>query len=179
MRDENRDTRLLDAVLHLETGARNFDSLVRISGLPGKKARIALNKLVQEYKRGEHGVELVEKGGEYLFVPKQDLSDQLKDRYGKRNQNLSKAALETMAIVAYSQPVTRMEVEALRGVGADGMIRLLLERGLIKSIGKKDSPGRPVQYGTTREFLKRFDLNSISELPKLDDIDRERFEAHE
>lgn len=179
MGNENREMRLLDAVLHLESGSRNFEALVRISGLPGNNVRTALKDLVQEYQRGEHGVELVEKGGEYLFVPKQEFLEQLKDRYGRRNQGLSKAALETLAIVAYSQPVTRMEVEALRGVGADGMIRLLLERGLIKTIGRKESPGRPVQYGTTREFLKRFDLNSISALPKLDEVDRERFETHE
>jgi segregation and condensation protein B len=84
--------------------------------------------------------------------------------------------METLAIVAYSQPVTRAEIEKIRGVSADNMIRLLLEKGFVKEAGKKDIPGRPVMYGTTKEFLKQFHLNSISELPKLADGDRERFE---
>jgi segregation and condensation protein B len=87
--------------------------------------------------------------------------------------------METLAIVAYSQPVTRAEVEAIRGVQADNMIRLLLEKTLIKEMGKKDVPGKPVQYGTTKEFLKIFRLGSIADLPKLDESEAERFELKE
>jgi len=94
----------------------------------------------------------------------------------KKNENrLSRAALETLSIVAYSQPVTRTEVEAIRGVSADGMVRFLLERDLIKEVGKKEAPGRPVQYGTTKEFLKYFRLSSIADLPRLDELERDRF----
>ena len=86
------------------------------------------------------------------------------------------SAMETLAIIAYSQPITRAEVEQLRGVGVDNMIRLLLERNLIKEVGKKEVPGRPTLFGTTKEFLKLFHLNSISDLPKLDEDDEQRFE---
>ena len=101
----------------------------------------------------------------------------LKERYGKKNEGkLSRAAMETLSIIAYSQPITRGEIEAIRGVSADNMIRLLAERNLIKEVGKKDIPGKPSQYGTTKDFLKFFRLNSIADLPKLDETESERFE---
>ena len=84
--------------------------------------------------------------------------------------------METLSIIAYSQPITRSEIEQIRGVSADNMIRLLLDRELIKEVGKKDVPGKPVQYGTTKEFLKFFRLNTIADLPKLDETESERFE---
>lgn len=83
--------------------------------------------------------------------------------------------METLSIIAYSQPITRGEIESLRGVSADNMIRQLLERNLIKEVGRKDAPGRPSQFGTTREFLQHFGLESIADLPKLDEIEQERF----
>jgi segregation and condensation protein B len=84
--------------------------------------------------------------------------------------------METLSIIAYSQPITRAEIEAIRGVSADNMVRLLMERNLIRETGKKDVPGKPIQYGTTKEFLKFFRLNSIADLPKLDETESERFE---
>ena len=84
--------------------------------------------------------------------------------------------MEVLAIIAYKQPVTRAEIEAIRGVGVDNMVRLLIERNLIKEVGKKDAPGRPTLFGTTKEFLKLFRLNSIAELPKLEEDEEERFE---
>ena len=84
--------------------------------------------------------------------------------------------MEVLSIIAYKQPVTRAEIEAIRGVPPDNMIRLLQERQLIKEVGRKDGPGRPVQFGTTKDFLKFFGLNSIAELPQLDEKESERFE---
>ncbi|MDE6068377.1 MAG: SMC-Scp complex subunit ScpB, partial [Treponemataceae bacterium] len=101
----------------------------------------------------------------------------LKERYGSKSEGrLSRSAMETLSIIAYSQPITRAEIEEIRGVSADNMIRLLLERNLIKEAGKKDVPGKPVQFGTTKEFLKFFRLNSIADLPRLDEEEAERFE---
>ena len=108
---------------------------------------------------------------------KKDNWEVLKDQYGsKREGKLSKSAMETLAIIAYSQPITRAEIESIRGVGVDNMIRVLLERNLIKEVGKKETPGRPTLFGTTKEFLKLFRVNSISKLPELDEDDEERFE---
>lgn len=114
------------------------------------------------------------------MAPKQDLWSSLKDHYGKKKDSkLSKAALETLSIIAYSQPITRAEIEGIRGVGADNMIRFLLDKELIKEVGKKDAPGKPIQYGTTKEFLKYFRLESIADLPRLDELEHERFEREE
>ncbi len=115
--------------------------------------------------------------GGIQLAPKEELWDFLKTRYGKRNENrLSRAALETLSIIAYSQPITRGEIENIRGVSSANMVRQLQDRGLVKPVGKKDVPGKPLQYGTSREFLKTFRLRSISELPKLDELNQDRFE---
>jgi segregation and condensation protein B len=86
--------------------------------------------------------------------------------------------METLSIIAYSQPITRSEIESIRGVSADNMIRLLVEKDLIREIGKKEVPGHPVQFGTTKEFLRFFRLESIADLPKLDDNEADRFELN-
>jgi segregation and condensation protein B len=102
----------------------------------------------------------------------------LRSCYGKRvDRRLSRAALETLSIVAYSQPITRREIDNIRGVASDTIIRLLREREYIKVVGRKDVPGHPCLYGTSRKFLFEFNLSSISALPKLSDIDRLRFET--
>jgi segregation and condensation protein B len=151
-------------------------TLCRITDLPKDAVDAALAALRETYSRTEHGIELLMLGGGYMFAPKKELWEYLKGRYGRKNDSrLSRAALETLSIIAYSQPITRGEIENLRGVAADNMIRLLLARNLIRETGKKDAPGKPAQYGTTKEFLKLFRLASIADLPKLEEEDRERF----
>ncbi|TFG81995.1 MAG: SMC-Scp complex subunit ScpB [Spirochaetales bacterium] len=168
---------LLQAILFLESEPMDEGALSRISGLGKDVTEAALEHLKDVLAGPCHGLELTRMGGGWMLAPKQDLWAMLKDRYGRKNeQKISRAAMETLSIVAYSQPVTRAEVESIRGVAADNMIRFLLEKEFIKEVGKKDSPGKPIQYGTTREFLKFFRLSSIAELPKLDELDRERFE---
>jgi segregation and condensation protein B len=141
----------------------------------------ALEALEERYAREDSGVELSRIGGGVMISPKREYWDTLRDRYGKRNESrLSRAALETLSIIAYSQPITKSEIEAIRGVTqADTMIRLLVEKGLIRELGKKDAPGKPVQFGTTGEFLKLFRLESIADLPKLDESETDRFELGE
>lgn len=170
------ETALIEAILHLEVEPVDLATLQRTSKLSKEVVIEALSILRQIYSAEQHGLELVEIADGFTLAPKQALAPALRDRYGKKNDaRLSRAAMETLSIVAYSQPVTRGEVENLRGVNADGMIRLLLSRNLIKEVGRKDAPGRPVQYGTTRDFLKLFRLASISDLPRLDEADQQRF----
>ena len=173
-----KETALVEAILFLEGEPLEVPALSRISGLSREVIVKALEKLKERYASPDSGLELSGAGGGYTISPKMDYWDSLKERYGKKNENrLSRAAMETLSIIAYSQPVTRTEVEATRGVKcADNIFRLLLEKDLIKEIGKKDVPGKPVQYGTTREFLKIFRLDSIADLPKLDESEAERFE---
>jgi segregation and condensation protein B len=173
----SKDAALVEAVLLLESDPVELRKLSVITSLSHEAVQEAISQLRAALEGDGHGLEIVEIGGGYAFAPRKDLWDQLRERYGKSAENrLSKAALETIAIIAYSQPITRAEIESIRGVAADGMIKLLLSRNFIREVGKKDVLGKPVQYGTTREFLKAFRLNTISDLPKLDGLERERFE---
>jgi segregation and condensation protein B len=168
---------LVEAVLFLENEPVEPAMLRRITGLNRDQLLEAIEELRSRYADEAHGLEIVELGGGYTFFVKQKLWELLKPRYGKRSEGkLSRAALETLSIIAYSQPATRQEIESIRGVSADAMIKLLASKNLIREVGKKQVPGRPVQYGTTKEFLKTFRLASIADLPKLDELDAEKFE---
>jgi segregation and condensation protein B len=172
-----KEAALLEAILYLETDPLDEAGLARISGLPREMVLSALEALENRYAQEESGVELSRIGGGIVIAPKKEYWNALRERYGRKNESrLSRAAMETLSIIAYSQPITRSEVEAIRGVQADTMIRLLLERELIREVGKKDVPGKPVQYGTTKTFLKLFRLESIADLPKLHNQEAERFE---
>lgn len=175
----DRETAIIEAILFLEGDPVETKQLVKFSNLSQEVVEHSLDQLRQRYAGEDSGLELVEVGGGWQLVPKAELWEFLKERYGKRNDSkLSRAALETLSIIAYSQPITRSEIENIRGVSADGMIKLLQSRQLVKPVGKKDVPGKPVQYGTTREFLKLFRLKSISDLPRLDDLNKDRFELN-
>jgi segregation and condensation protein B len=172
-----KEAALLEAIFYLESEPLGVESLVKISKLSQHVVEISIEKLQKKYEAENSGIELTQIGGGWVITPKKDLWDFLKDRYGKKNEGkLSKSAIETLSIIAYSQPVTRSEIESIRGVAADNMIRLLRDRGLIKEVGHKDVPGKPVQFGTTKEFLMFFHLNSITDLPELDETESERFE---
>ncbi|MDR1566782.1 MAG: SMC-Scp complex subunit ScpB [Treponema sp.] len=172
-----KETALIEAILYLESDPLDEAAFSRISGLSRDAVDKALENLKVRYSAEDSGVEMVRIGGGIMLSPKKEYWDSLKERYGKKNEaRLSRAAMETLAIIAYNQPTTRAEVESLRGVQADTMIHLLLERNLIREMGKKDVPGKPIQYGTTKDFLRLFRLDSIADLPKLDESEAERFE---
>jgi segregation and condensation protein B len=173
----DKETALVEAVLYMETSPVTAEAIAKITGLPDNIVSLALSEIGARCKAESSGIELLETTAGFLFSPKEEHWDVLREHYGKKNhQKLSKAAIETLSIIAYTQPVTRAEIEQIRGVSADNMIRLLLERSLIREAGKKDVPGKPVQYGTTKEFLDLFHLASIADLPHLDEQDVEKFE---
>ena len=173
-----KETALVEAILYLESDPIDEGGIARISGLSKEIVKLALDNLSERYASVKDcGIELSQIGGGIMITAKRVYWENLKERYGKKSEGkISRAAMETLAIVAYSQPITRAEIEKIRGVSADNMIRLLLEKGLIREAGKKDIPGKPVTYGTSKEFLKLFRLNSIADLPKLGEGDIEKFE---
>jgi segregation and condensation protein B len=172
-----KETALIEAILFLESDPIDEGAIARISGFSKDIVKYALDNIHDRYASADCGLELSRIGGGVMISPKFDYWNNLKNRYGKKNEaKISRAAIETLAIIAYSQPVTRVEIENIRGVSADNMMRILLEKGLIRETGKKDIPGKPVLYGTTKEFLKLFRLNSIADLPKLSENDMEKFE---
>ena len=167
----------IEALLFLENEPMSVERLQKMTGLSEKQVTEALEELTEAYYTDNHGLSLEENAETYSFVPVTRLNDKLRSCYGKKiDKRLSKAALETLAIVAYSQPITRGEITKIRGVVSDSIIRILRERDYIKVVGRKDVQGHPCLYGTTRKFLYTFKLESISELPKLSETDRLRFE---
>ena len=173
----DRETALVEAILFLETEPIDAGTVAKIGDLSKDVVLEAVSRLQRRYEAEDTGVEIVDIAGGFLLSPKVALWPHLKRRYGKKNETvLSRAALETLSIIAYSQPITRSEIESIRGVSADGMIRLLLAKNMIKVVGKQETPGKPALYGTTQDFLKSFRLSSIADLPKLDEIEQERFE---
>jgi len=172
------ETALLEAVLYMETEPITIEQLSKICKLDTTIIETALEKLGMQLHNENRGLELLHLNDGWMLFPKKQYWEQIRDRYAKhKEQKLSKAALETLSIIAYSQPITRAEIEAIRGVSADTMIRFLLEKKLIKEVGRKEVAGRPIQYGTTQDFLDFFGLSSIADLPKLDETEQERFDV--
>lgn len=127
-----------------------------------------LEDIMHEYLDDTHGFELVRYGGVYKFVSKEMVHPYAERLFSSTKiATLSQAALETLAIIAYKQPITRVEIEEIRGVNCDMMVRKLLARNLIKECGRSDAPGRPFLYEVTEEFMDVFKLESLKELPDL------------
>jgi segregation and condensation protein B len=137
---------------------------------PREEVEAAIAALKQDYDR-PGGLQIVEVAGGYQIVTRPELHEWVRRLFHERTtQKLSVAALETLAVVAYRQPVTAPEIAEIRGVNAAGVLGTLVERHLVKVVGRKQVVGRPFLYGTTREFLERFGLNDLSDLPKVEDV---------
>lgn len=142
-----------------------------LEGVEQKDLRATLDELQAELESGRRGVRLVEVAGGYQLRTAKVNADWVKKLLGGRPARMGRATLETLAIIAYRQPITRAEIEAIRGVDVDGVINTLLERNLIRSVARKDVPGRPFLYGTTPEFLQLFNLKDLTHLPTLKEME--------
>ena len=162
-----------------------IESLVFVSGNPlsieqikavipepdTKEIKQCLLDLIQEYEERRGGFYLRHVAGAYQFRSRPEYRDYITKLVQANPLRLSKAALETLAIIAYKQPVIRSDIEHIRGVDCGGIIRTLMEHKLIRVLGRKDIPGRPLIYSTTRRFLELFDLSSLRDLPTLKEIE--------
>ncbi|MEN6372391.1 MAG: SMC-Scp complex subunit ScpB [Armatimonadota bacterium] len=119
---------------------------------------------------GQSGLQIVRVAGGFQMCTKPEYSDVCQRILVPQNQKLSRAQLETLAVVAYRQPVTQPEVEAIRGVDSSGVMKKLLERGLVREAGRKQTPGRPILYGTTPKFLEHMGLDDLADLPDIDSL---------
>jgi segregation and condensation protein B len=138
---------------------------------PREDVQVSLDALRRDYAKGRGGLHLVEVAGGYQIVTRPELSEWVRRLFHERKtQKLSVAALETLAVIAYKQPVTAPEITEIRGVNTAGVVATLLERRLIKIAGRKQVVGRPFLYATTREFLIRFGLRDLSDLPRMEDM---------
>ncbi|HEX6536519.1 MAG TPA: SMC-Scp complex subunit ScpB [Gemmatimonadaceae bacterium] len=132
---------------------------------------MALDEIREHYDTEGHGVELVELAGGWQILTRPEYTETIeRAQLAARPQRLSAAALETLAIVAYRQPIGRADIEEIRGVSVGGMLKTLLERGLIDVVGRAEGLGRPLLYGTTAAFLEHFALRHLGELPRADEL---------
>jgi segregation and condensation protein B len=141
-----------------------------LDGEPKEDVEAAIAALKADYER-PGGLQLVEVAGGYQIVTRTDLHEWVRRLFHERTtQKLTVQALETLAVIAYKQPITALEVSEVRGVNTSGVLTTLLERHLIKIVGRKQVVGRPFMYATTKEFLIRFGLNDLGDLPKVEDM---------
>lgn len=136
-----------------------------------KYAKELLNSLSEEYEASKRGIKLINIENNYQLVTKPQNSDYIQELLkANTRQYLSQASLETLAIIAYKQPITRIDIDEIRGVKSDSAVQNLLDKGLIKERGRLDVPGRPILYVTTEEFLRQFGLDTINALPALESL---------
>lgn len=161
-----------------------IESLLFVSGEPLAIKQIAsilecsvgftkdlLSEMIKLYNIKNRGIKIINANDSYSLVTKSENGDYIEKLLGNNSrQSLSQAALETLAIVSYKQPITRIDIDEIRGVKSDRAISNLVEKGLIKECGRLEVPGRPILYGTTDEFLKYFGLENIEQMPALDEI---------
>ena len=144
--------------------------LSEVIGVTPTEVKPAISLLREEYQAADRGIVFAEVAGGYQFRTAPHHAEYVKTLLQEKPGRLSRAALETLAIIAYRQPITKLEIESVRGVTVDGVIHSLLTKQLIRELGRKDVPGRPWVYGTTPQFLELFGLNDLTDLPSLPDI---------
>ena len=177
--DKNEILSVIEGMLFLSGDEgltiKQISSVLKLSK---KEATQYVDELIQiENDKTIKGFELVNFGGVYKFATLAKHHEYYQRMIEQSENTLSNAALETLAIIAYNQPVTRVRIEEIRGVGCDAMIRKLAAKALIKEVGQEDTPGKPILYGVTDEFMDAFSLTSLDELPELkemkEDFDQE------
>jgi segregation and condensation protein B len=165
---------LIESLLFIAGEPIGVKDLAKLTGFPEDEISAILKELAEEYSRRGGGFLMTEVANGFQMVSNPAFASWIKKlRKTAGSSKLSLAALETLAIIAYKQPITKAEVEDLRGVNSDGVMKSLSEKRLIKILGKKEVPGKPLLYGTTREFLQFFGLKDLSEMPTLKELRRE------
>jgi segregation and condensation protein B len=165
----------VEALLYVSEGPLGLKRIREALGEDFGQAdvREAVNSLVAEFESDGRGVRMAELAGGWQIITRPEYAAYVKRLQKIRPPKLSAQALETLAIIAYRQPIIRAEIEAIRGVNADGVIKTLMERRLIKMAGRQDVPGKPMMYATTQEFLIYFGLKDLSSLPSMRELERE------
>ena len=167
--ETNKELRMrIEALLFAAPGLTGVDQLAQATGLKKKEIENTLRDLQNVYKNG-HGLRLQEVKGQYQLVSAPEFATDIEEFLGlETTQRLTQAALEALAIIAYKQPTTRPEIDSIRGVNSDGVVKSLLSKGLIEELGRSEAPGRPILYGVTPDFLQHFGLEALTDLPEID-----------
>ncbi|MDQ7095847.1 SMC-Scp complex subunit ScpB [Desulfosporosinus sp. PR] len=171
------ETAALEALLFVAKNPLSLELLEEILELDRLTIAELLNELRSRYTAESCGLMLLEIDGGFKLATKPEAARYIEILYKQPAQTLSNAALEVLSIIAYKQPVTRGEVDFIRGVQSDRALATLVEKGLVRDVGRKDGPGRPILYGTTEQFLLHFGLSSIEDLPNLETFSLSEDEA--
>jgi segregation and condensation protein B len=160
--------RALEAILFLADEPLSATLLAQAVEAGRRDVETALAELAQDYVARGAGIQLVEVAGGWRLMTHPEAAPFVEQFVlSSRHARLTRASLETLAIVAYKQPVTRHQIASIRGVDSDGVVRALVDRGLVLEVGRDEGPGRPILYGTTPAFLERLGLRSLSDLPAI------------
>ncbi len=163
---------VIEAALFVAEDSLSGAEIAEILPVDGNRVLEVIEELKEEYEREGRGVQLVKLSGGYKMTTREEHYQILKKLFGRRTlQRISDSALETLVIIAYYQPVTRAEVESVRGVNSQSVIKTLLEKGFVKISGRRDEIGRPMEYKTTDKFLDYFGLNTLNDLPDEDEVE--------
>lgn len=169
--DRNKIKSIAESLLFVNEKPIEIEELNEILNVEKKAIEEALEELITDYANRASGISIVKIAGGYQMCSSPENEMWIKKMYRERGkQKLSVPSLETLAIISYKQPITRMEIESIRGVNIDGVMKHLTDLGLIKIEGRKEVPGRPFLYVTTRKFLEYFGLNALKDLPKLEEF---------
>lgn len=162
---------ILECIFFISDSPVKLETLIEIFPESSKESILeGIQRIQKEGQEVTRGIELVEVAGGYQFRTKPIWAEWVGRLKKPKSVKLSQAALETLAIIAYRQPIIRPAIEEIRGVDSGSVLHTLLEKGLVRIVGRKDLPGRPILYGTTKTFLELFSLNSLSDLPTLREI---------
>lgn len=159
--------RIIEGLLFIAGEPLTVHKLTELLELDEENLLLLLEQLRDEYAKAERGIMITEVAGGYQFCTQPEIAPYIEKLYKPQPSGLSQAAMETLSIIAFKQPVTRLEIEAIRGVKIDSALHTLLERKLVKEVGRKEGLGRPIIYGTTGEFLRQFGLKDLGDLPAL------------
>lgn len=176
----DKNEAIIEAILFTMGESVPLEKIASVLELGQKETKDILRRMAQRYETEGHGVQIIELDGSYQMCTRKQMYEYLIKiaRHPKKNV-LTDVLLETLSIIAYKQPITRMEIEKIRGVSCGHAVSRLVDYNLVCELGRLDAPGRPLLFGTTEEFLRSFGVNSIDELPKPqpDQIEALRHEA--
>lgn len=167
--------RIIEGLLFVSHEPLSLEKILSlVEGVDKAALRAWIQELGREYQEQDRAFRLVEVAGGYQLRTLPELAPWVRKLKRQSPPRLSQASMETLAVIAYRQPVTRAEVEYIRGVDCGAVVRSLVEKGLIKILGRKDAPGRPLLYGTSKKFLEVFGLKDLSSLPALEELEELR-----
>lgn len=173
---------ILEAILFTMGGSVELVQLVKATGYEEGEIRQVLKDMMEQYKKKEHGIQIIELEDSYQMCTKKEMYEYLIQVAKQPKKHiLTDVLLETLSIIAYKQPITKIEIEKIRGVKTDHAVNKLVEYELVEEVGRLDAIGRPILFGTTEEFLRRFHVQSLEELPmpKPEEVESFKEEAKE